>query len=138
MMENPQNGPQLVITSGSSPLWSVGDDGTILRHEDGAWSSQTSPTARHLRGIWGSGWAWAVGRTSASLQYGGSSWSVVTVPASGDLLGVWGSAASDVWAVGQTTGTEPAIIHHDGSAWTDAVFLKQGLGNLECTLVGVV
>lgn len=109
-------------------VWSVGTGGAIVRREAGIWTAEASPTDRVLWGLWGASAdeLWAVGGNGVSdapvlLRRDGatSMWESVELPPLGvqahALFKVWGSAADDVWIVGDAG----AIVHWDGSSWTD-------------------
>jgi hypothetical protein len=107
--------------------WAVGQGGTILTREAGAWTAEDSPTDRVLWGIWGASIAtlWAVGGDGFSdapvlLRRDGdtATWEEVAVPDLGveakGLFKIWGRAGDDVWIVGDLG----ASLHFDGSEWS--------------------
>ncbi len=98
-------------------MYSVGDNGTILRGGNGvAWSSINSTTSNNLRGIWGSSATdlWVVGFAGTIIHFDGNAWSAVTSPSIQNLQGVWGSGPKDVWAVGNAA----TVLHFDGNTWS--------------------
>jgi hypothetical protein len=86
----------------ATDAWAVGDGGTVLRWDGGAWTAVASGTTLPLLGIWGSSAddAWAVGGDGAMLHWDGSAWSAVASGTTNWLTDVWGASAADVLAVG--------------------------------------
>jgi len=109
-------GLNAVWGSGSSDVWAVGSNGTILRWNGSQWSSASSGATYSLSGVWGSGAndVWAVGYSPTILHWNGSQWSSVSSGATYSLLGVWGSGADDVWAVS----SDGTIQRWNGSRWS--------------------
>lgn len=87
----------------ANDVFAVGDGGTIIRRQNGAWTTMTSNTTLNLRGLWvlsGTD-AWAAGQDGTVLHWDGSDWSAITGgPADVDYAAAWGSAADNVWFVG--------------------------------------
>lgn len=95
------------------PVFMGGSNGTILRYEDGAFTSMPTPTTDTVFGIWGtaSDAMWAVGGSEGGGDRGfcwrleGGEW-VMAAPFPADqirekaLWKVWGSAEDNVWMVG--------------------------------------
>ncbi len=70
--------------------------------------------------IWGSSsmniYTGTRGSDGRLLYYDGSSWSPIILPDSTfGTQAIWGTSASDMWVLGQSTGT---TLHYDGSSWT--------------------
>lgn len=103
----------------------VGNDGAVLRSEDGeAWVSEGPATDQDLWGVWGASVddVWAVGGDPAGgeatiLRDTGRGFEPMAIP---DLqrpgvnvfFKVWGSGPDDVYVVGQNG----AVLHWDGTA----------------------
>lgn len=113
----------------ASEVYAVGDNGTILRYDGAAWTSQVSPTTEQLWGVWGFGSmpaecalshcaaasarAYAVGERGTIFRLtGADTWTTDTSGTAEALSAVWGASPRDVFAVG-AAGT---ILHFD-SAW---------------------
>ena len=101
-------------------VFTVGQSGTILHFDGTSWATQTSPTTKDLRDVWGasSSALWAVGGNaftpeSTILHFDGTSWATQTSPTTKSLNGVWGFAANNVFAIGNN-GT---ILRFDGTSW---------------------
>ena len=77
-------------------------NGTILRYDGAAWSTQASVTQCVLLGVWGSAGnnVWAVGMAGTLLKYDGTSWLPKSSGTTYALRDVWGSDANNVWAAG--------------------------------------
>lgn len=62
--------------------WAVGDNGTLLRGEDGVWTEELSPTLQHLNAILGTAAddIYAVGSNGVVIHYDGTSWASLTLP----------------------------------------------------------
>jgi hypothetical protein len=64
---------------------------------------------------------WAVGNSPSGpliAHWDGTAWTITPSPALGTLTGITARSASDVWAVGYTTGPQTLTLHWDGTAWT--------------------
>jgi hypothetical protein len=64
---------------------------------------------------------WAVGNSPSGpliAHWDGTAWTITPSPAPGTLTGITARSASDVWAVGYTTGPQTLTLHWDGTAWT--------------------
>lgn len=154
-----------VAATGTADAWAVGFTRTagalafepLAEHWNGAsWQiTATAPVTAtdnrlHAVAMNGASDGWAVGEASvftstgavtASLieHWNGAAWSKAASPAaepSGTrLLAVSSAAASDVWAVGATTSTQPVIEHWNGAAWSVVAGATSSLGNAR--LLGV-
>lgn len=96
------------------PVFMGGSSGTILRYQDGAFETMTTPASNVIIfGIWGArpDDVWAVGGVLGAgargfaWHYDGSAWSAsdqvpVDIAESGTLFKVSGRASDDVWMVG--------------------------------------
>lgn len=94
------------------PIYMGGEGGVILRYEDGAYTTMTTPGSGTVFGIWGPSPddMWAVGGASASA--GGFAWRLdgdawveeptlpADVTASAAIWKVFGAASDDAWLVG--------------------------------------
>ena len=64
---------------------------------------------------------WAVGNSQSGpliAHWNGTAWTITPSPAAGTLTGITARSASDVWAVGYTTGPQTLTLHWDGTTWT--------------------
>ena len=52
------------------------------------------------------------------MHWDGTAWTITPSPAAGTLTGITARSASDVWAVGYTTGPQTLTLHWDGTTWT--------------------
>jgi photosystem II stability/assembly factor-like uncharacterized protein len=102
-----------VWAAGLNTVFAVGDNGTILRRRDNAWTAMESPTTEHLRGVWAASPtdAWAVGEGGTILRYDGTAWTA-TGSSTLDFKAIWGSGSDDVWMAGFGS-----IVHWNGSAF---------------------
>jgi hypothetical protein len=114
---------------GTGIVWTVSEQGDILRWDGTTWSIVHSGAGK-LFSIWGSGptdiWVGGAnglfhgsGATSATL-----SWTRFAVDSDMPILSLWGSSADDVWAVGNN-GATSRVLHYGGppaeptaSGWT--------------------
>lgn len=105
--------------------WAVGDVGTILHFDGGAWSGAAPAgfTQSDLYAVYGTSKTdvWAVGSNSGLVRYNGTSWTASpqsgAIPTPTQVLrGLWGRAPNDYWAVG----SGGVILHFDGSSWSEA------------------
>lgn len=91
------------------------------------WTDVTPPATNGLPylAVWLSspGEGWAVGEEGFRAHLPGDTWTGAGREGNGyDKTGLWGSGSKDVWAVGERhtlTGLPFAILHYDGSAWSD-------------------
>lgn len=119
------NTMRAVWGSAVDDYWAVGDLGTIMHFDGGAWSggAPVGFIASDLNAVYGTSAndVWAVGTNSGLVHYDGKSWTtspqsgVIPTPAQ-MLRGLWGRAANDYWAVG-AGGT---ILHFDGNLWSES------------------
>ena len=152
---------QSMVTGFTGDLWWVfgfaggsvfmaGDDGLILRFQDGAFERMPAPGGATVYGIWGTSETdlWAVGGNVSSgafaWRYDGSVWTEAegfppVLVRSASLFKVWGTATDDVWLVG----TSGVILHHDGeritqvdSATTRDLFTVSGADGLVAAVGG--
>ena len=105
-----------VWAASADDVFAVGDQGTILRRTNDAWTAMASGTTAALRAVWGtsSSDVWAGGPSGVVLHWNGSAWSAVS-GATTDIEQIWGSSASDVWFAGQGT-----VLRSSGGALTTA------------------
>jgi len=99
-------------------VWAVGSQGTVLRFDGAAWSTEQAPVTSDLTGIWGftPSDIWACGGTSI-LHYDGATWSIVEdVEKHGldGLTSIWASSANDVWVAGD----DAIFVHWNGTTST--------------------
>ncbi len=100
-----------------------GTMGVIRKLAGGAWTESDvgGPT---LSGIWASAdRAVAVGGQASGVIWrsdSGAAWAAeVLPPGTPSLTAVWGSSNQDIFAVGHAgAGTQPTILHFDGSSWS--------------------
>jgi hypothetical protein len=111
----------------NGPVFLGGQNGLMLRYENGAFAKMTTPGTAIVTGIWGASAddVWAVGAESGGAR-GAFAWRLrngVWSDAPGfppglvdtdALWKVWGRDANDVWLVGSAGKT----LHWDGSAFT--------------------
>lgn len=117
------------ISGSASDVYVVGLEGEIQHTGDGqsfGVQQAASSSNQSLYGVWAMGteaYVVGAGGTIEHTTNSGSTWSTVTVTVTNNgttvspqLRSVWGSSSTDVWAVG----TEGAVLHYDGTAWTPA------------------
>ena len=65
-----------IAGSGSSDVWAVGLEGTILHWDGDSWTRQTAGTDAGLFSVWAANAhdAWAVGEDGIVLHWNGSDW----------------------------------------------------------------
>ena len=64
---------------------------------------------------------WAAGDSPSGpllAHWNGTAWAITPSPAAGTLTGITAHSASDVWAVGYTTGPKTLTLHWNGTTWT--------------------
>ena len=104
------------------PVYMGGENGLILRYDDGMFRRMTTPGTAIVYGIWGTSPEdlWAVGgnviRGAFARRYDGVSWSKAAgfpsdLALSQSLFKVWGRGKNDVWMVG----TGGVVLRYDGS-----------------------
>jgi hypothetical protein len=117
-----------------------------LFHWNGSWTSALAPTAGWINAVWpvATGEAWAVGyqkvpngiaNSTGIVLYGNqSSLTLAETPLSSgstvatDYTSVWGSGPNDVWVAGSAAGgSTAALIHFDGTTWTDMTAMLPNL-----------
>jgi hypothetical protein len=112
---------------GHGVVWTVSQQGNVLRWDGKAWI-QSYSTGAALYAIWGSGPVdlWAGGVNGLYHGTGTSpdalTWTSVPAPAPvSAVYSIWGSGANDVWAVGDSTPTPQSnpdtpdfVIHYSG------------------------
>ena len=107
------------------PVFFGGENGLVLRYEDGAFERMKTPGTATVYGIWGVApddlWATGGNVTSGAFawRFDGSSWTEVAdfpseLADSESMFKVWGRSNDDVWLVG-TSGT---IVRYDGKRFT--------------------
>jgi hypothetical protein len=116
-----------VWAASAEDVFAVGNNGTILRRNNDAWTAMTSGTSANLRGVWGtsSSDVWAGGVGGALVHFDGTEWSPVS-GATTDIDSVWASSPSDAWFVGSGT-----VLH-----WTGTQFTRQGFGGILLSVSG--
>ncbi len=113
---------------GAGVVWSVSEQGNILRWDGAEWSVHHTVTGA-LHAIWGSGPTdiWAGGEGGLFHGQGATSstiaWTAVATPATLPVSSIWGSGSADVWAVAgkALTTTQPfvyqgQVLHYTGAA----------------------
>lgn len=96
--------------------WAVGQQGVILRLQDGAWSQVYSPVTHHLLGMSfvSPNDGWIVGTRGTFLHWDGRAWAPVRVPEASATLSVAMRSTHDGWAVGELG----KVFHWNGRAWS--------------------
>lgn len=125
----PEQTLRAVWGDGTGTVWTVSEQGSILRWDGSKWSTVYNDSGAFFA-IWGSGptdiWVGGEnglfhgsGTTSATL-----SWTKFATDGNVPVLSVWGTAPNDVWAVGND-GTVSRVLHYAGppadpatSGWT--------------------
>ena len=108
-VETPPNGVtgllHAVDAVDANDVFVVGDGGTIIRRQNGVWTTMTSNTTENLRGVWvgSSSDVWAVGQNGTVVHWDGNTWTVDANAPDLSYAGVWGSGANDVWMIGSAT-----------------------------------
>lgn len=118
----------------ATPLWAVGDDGTLLRSRSrgDAWLKMVVPTTKSLLSVFATEKrkAWAVGAEGTVLAFDGKAWSAVDLgigltASTTTFTGVWAAANDDVWIVGHADEKVKGnlqrvgiLVHGDGKTWT--------------------
>jgi hypothetical protein len=130
-----QNTVSAISATSASNVWIVG---TYLQtvygniwdpysvHWDGtAWNLVTMPQVNGAvftsADAIGPANVWAVGNSPSGpliAHWNGTAWTITPSPAAGTLTGITARSASDVWAVGYTTGPQTLTLHWDGTTWT--------------------
>ena len=96
--------------------WAAGQQGVLLRCQNGVWSRVYSPVSHHLTSMSfvSPEDGWLVGTGGTFLHWDGHAWTPVRVPEATATLNVSMRTADDGWAVGELG----KIFHWDGRAWT--------------------
>jgi hypothetical protein len=112
-------------------IYAVGADGmntepNLLHYDGSTWqdlSDRVMPFVKKLGHVWGSGPSdvYVTGENKV-LHFNGTTWSDAGLVTTHELSAIWGSSASDVYVVG----SEGAIFHYDGAAWSE-VFVPVGI-----------
>ncbi|HWP38050.1 MAG TPA: Ig-like domain-containing protein [Gemmatimonadales bacterium] len=107
----------------SENVFAVGDSGTVLSFDGGAWSLVPGvsnscgaiPTQCYLTGVWGSSpdELWVVGAAGMIQRRSGGNWEIQSSPSANALYGMWGSAPNDLWIPGEGG----RILRYDGTSW---------------------
>jgi len=102
--------------SSATDIYTVGENGTILRYNGSHWSKMKSWTMEHLYAVWGSSGTdiYAVGAAGTILHYDGVIWSSMESGTKESLRGIWGSSMDTIFAVGDNS----TILYYDGSRWS--------------------
>ena len=99
-------------------LWAVGQNGTLLRYENGwfAWPLGEVGKISKLSTVWGSDKnnTWVGGGAGTVFKFDGTKWAQQPTGISQDLNGLWGTSAAKLFAVG-AGGT---IVSSDGTNWS--------------------
>lgn len=113
---------------GQGVVWTVSDQGNVLRWDGAAWT-QSYSAGSGLYAIWGSSPTdlWVGGEHGLYHGTGASpdtlTWTAVSAPAPvAAVYSIWGSGENDVWAVGDTTpapqlnpDTPDFVLHYSGA-----------------------
>lgn len=97
-------------------FYAVGDAGTVLHYQAGAWSILDPAVRADLNDIWASGPndVYAVGAHGMLVHYNGVSWSALSVPTSVDLYAIWLNSANDLFIAG----TDGNVWNRYNGAWS--------------------
>jgi hypothetical protein len=103
----------------ANDVFAVGENGTILRRINGAWTVMSSGVTNTLHAVWAASSTdvWAAGSGPGGsggivLRYNGTAWSrFAPCQRSAHIDAMWGSSATDVWFIGAGD-----VSHWDGTA----------------------
>lgn len=105
------------ITSypGTTTMWAVGANGTILRFFDNNWAPFVSPVNTNLYSVHflDANTGWAVGADGTILQYDGTNWTNVASGVTDNLYSVFFKDANHGWIVGDNS----TIRFYNGINW---------------------
>lgn len=104
-----------VWAASPTDAWAVGEGGTILRSDGGAWRAIDSGTTSYISSVWGANGSdvWLAGGLYAR-HWNGSALATTNGPGqTGGIKGISGTSSSDVVMAGSD-----ALWHWNGSAWT--------------------
>jgi photosystem II stability/assembly factor-like uncharacterized protein len=106
------------VTGTGGELWAVGDRGTVVHHQAGAWKSEVSGVKHRLRAVTASSPSnvWAVGDKGTIVHWDGKTWTSHKSASPQDLYAVWSPSADRAVAVG-ASGT---IVEYRDKTWTVA------------------
>ena len=106
----------MAIVDGDT-AYGFGDGGTIVRHQNGSWTEESSGLFADLQGAWTDGVTTVVvGSGGTILRGSGGSWVPENTAEPGTLYDVWGASASDMLAVGE----KGVLLEYADGAWTKA------------------
>ncbi|MBI5845292.1 MAG: hypothetical protein HZB23_11555 [Deltaproteobacteria bacterium] len=105
---------------GSAPndIWAAGPADAF--HFDGI-SWNVMPYIENVTDLWGtaSNNIYAATFSRRIMHYDGVNWTEVYLdPQPIIFKGIWGSSATDIYAVGENSGTGGRIVHYDGNSWS--------------------
>ncbi|MFT3713231.1 MAG: carboxypeptidase regulatory-like domain-containing protein [Archangium sp.] len=110
----------VVFDRAPAAAWAVGANGVVLRYDDTAWVTASSPTQRTIysvQDVWALGQGYTAGGTNYSLilRYNGSVWEELQSTAAGGqyLYDSYTASTNAVYAVGGGG----VVIKWDGSSW---------------------
>ena len=112
----PQGNPlSKVVGYDEQNIWTVGQQGTIMKWNGTTWAVQSSGTNRHLTDLWilDPSHVWAVGNAGTVLLWDGKNWKTQDTGISEDLVAIWGKDARNIWVI-DGKGT---IRKWTGTAW---------------------
>lgn len=91
------------VSDDGADAFAAGDFGTILHFKDGKWSTMTSGTSEHLRGLGGTSGAdvLAVGENGVVLHYNGADWSDASPGIPVAFNEAWMDAPNSAFVVGE-------------------------------------
>lgn len=100
--------------------------GWALRRRGGKWRPQAlPPNTTMLQAVFGFGDQVWVGSTDGTVAVrSGGMWTEVDTGMDAPIRALWGARADDVWAVGGSAETGPAMAHFDGHRWSE-IFLPE-------------
>lgn len=99
-----------------SVAFAVGNKGTLLKYEQGAWKSIATGSTQNFNGVWGTSEndVYIVGNLGTILHYENGVLQVMDSPTSLDLRAIQGTAKDYIVAVG----TSGMIIRYNGTSWS--------------------
>ena len=118
---------QAVWGTATDALWAVGDTGTVLSYDGGAWSeADIGINTSNIIGLHGAGRddVWAVGANSQTFHYTGEAngWTTVRAPTPETLNAVHVFSSTLAYAVGDAG----VLVQWDGSRWNLGPALGDG------------
>lgn len=129
------------VWSVGSAAIGVGEEGAIVRRQDGAWVAMESPTDLALYAIDGAADTdlWAVGKDGVVMRFDGTTWTVQEAFTEQSLWDVYAPATTSVFVVGNNGDA----FHFDGLSWKslptgvdENLYAVHGSSEADCWAVG--